>query len=94
MEKIIFFSHPEKPSTLPDKVVPDNSTTSTTRSLGIEKTKADSDGMNEPMTRTTVDLPKKWHKALKRLLLEEDKSFKAYLLELMKTDLKNRGIEF
>jgi hypothetical protein len=38
-------------------------------------------------------MPDKWHKAVKRLLLEEELSFKAYVLELIKVDFKNRGMD-
>ncbi|RPD44072.1 hypothetical protein [Paracnuella aquatica] len=48
---------------------------------------------NEEVTRTTIDIPKKMYKVVKRLLLEEDVSFRSYALGLIMEDLNRRGLK-
>jgi hypothetical protein len=92
MEKRIYYSHPEKSSKPPEKEVQKSSTTPTKGAKAVGKTKPESEDLKERTIRTTVDMPDKWHKAVKRLLLEEDLSIKAYVLELIQKDFKSRGM--
>jgi hypothetical protein len=93
MEKRIYYSHPEKSSTSPNKDVQKNVITPTKRSAAVDKAKSGSNSLNKPTTRITVDMTKKWHKAIKGLLLEEDLSIKAYVLGLIQKDFKSRGVD-
>jgi hypothetical protein len=92
MKKGIYFTHPEKAST-PKMEVLQKSTKPTKGVESVERSEPKSDDLHGSIIRMTVDMPKKQHKAVKRLLVEEELSFKAYLLELIDKDFKSRGIE-
>lgn len=48
----------------------------------------------EPFVRTTIDIPKSWHKAIKKFLIDEDMSMKDYLQGLLEKDLRNRNMTY
>ncbi len=48
----------------------------------------------ESTVRATVDMPKNLHKAVKRLLIDEELSMKDYLISLMEKDLRSRKYKF